>query len=61
MTKKLTSVFERTGRLAAALTVCLSLAQGSIGWLSPPRDLGACQATKLLRPSAPAKSVRCGP
>ena len=26
MTKKLTSVFERTGRLAAALTVCLSLA-----------------------------------
>ena len=28
MTKKLTSVFERTGRLAAALTVCLSLAQG---------------------------------
>ena len=28
MTKKLTSVFERTGQLAAALTVCLSLAQG---------------------------------
>ena len=28
MTKKLTSILERTGRLAAALTVCLSLAQG---------------------------------
>ena len=28
MTKKLTSVFERTGSLAAALTVCLSLTQG---------------------------------
>ena len=41
MTTKLTSVFERTGRLAAALTVCLSLAQGYC-WLSPPRDIRAC-------------------
>jgi len=35
MTKKLTSVFERTGRLAAALTVCLSLGQGFAGSARP--------------------------
>ena len=35
MTKKLTSVFERTGRLAAAVTVCLSLAQGFAGSARP--------------------------
>ena len=35
MTKKMTSVFERTGRLAAALTVCLSLAQGFAGSARP--------------------------
>ena len=58
MTKKLTSVFERTGRLAAALTVCLSLAQGLHLAGSARPETSVHVGTKLRRPSAPVKSVR---
>ena len=64
MTKKLTSVFERTGRLAAALILGLSLAQWlHSGWLSlrAARDIGARGQRSCSGRQQPVKSARCGP
>jgi hypothetical protein len=63
MTKKLASVFERTGRLAAALTVCLSLAHAlnlqPAGSARAPRpETSTHVANEAAQVTAPVKSAR---